>query len=106
MGTLNFTVTTYGVGPSNESAGNIPSTTARTSGAYTTTTSASNVEDGVGDITLYPGEIFRASASEDMWINFGSAAAVGTGFYIAAGDTLEWECSSADAGTVSVIDVA
>jgi len=102
MGTLNFTVTEY---PDREEAP-ITSSTYRTSGAHTTTTSASNVEDGSGDISTAPGEVFRATASEAMWIRFGAAAAVGTGHYIGADQTLEWEISAGDAGVVSAIDVA
>lgn len=107
MGTINFTVTTYANGPSHGEGGVIPSTLVKTSGAYTTTTSATNVEDGTGDISLTLGDVFRASASEAMWVSFGgTTAAVGTGFYIGADQTFEWECAAADAGNVSVIDVS
>ena len=104
MGTASFTV---GRGNKSRRDGSytILSTTKRTSGSYTTSTSASNVEDGSGDITIAAGDVLQIHASEAMWINFGGvAAAVGTGFYIPAGETRQYECE--DAGTVSAIDVA
>lgn len=101
MGTLNFTVGRY----AKERNSNLISTDIRTSDAYTTSTSATFVEDGSGDITLAAGEIFRCSASEPAWIRFGGdTATVGDGFYMLSSTTYEWEVDTA--GKVSVIDVS
>jgi len=100
MATINFTVTEASDDPNTP----ITSSTYRTSGAFTTGATAANVEDTVGDISTAPGEIFRATASADMWIRFGAAAAVGTGHFLGSGTTLEWEIAPDDAGIVSAID--
>lgn len=104
MGTLNFTVGQYAK-QRGSGAASLASTDERTSDAYTTTTSATNVEDGEGDIVLRAGEVFRCVASEAMWIKFGGGtAAVGDGWCLRADTEYEWECGTP--GTVSVIDVA
>jgi len=104
MGTLNFTVGSYAKSKGSGAA-TIMSTDIITSDAFTTTTSATNVEDASGDIIMATGQVIRVYADEDMWISFGSTAAtVGTGFHIPSLTPLEWECATA--GTVSVIDVA
>jgi len=104
MGTLNFTVGSYAK-TKGSGAATIMSSNIRASDAFTTSTSAANVEADATDITLSVGEVLRVHADEAMWISFGSVAAtVGTGFYVPADVSLEWECATA--GTVSVIDVA
>lgn len=104
MGTLNFTVGKYAK-QRGSGASTLASTDIRTSDAFTTSASATNVEDGSGDITLRAGEVFRCNPTENMWIRFGgNAAAVGSGWLIEANKEYEWECGTP--GTVSVIDVA
>lgn len=104
MGIASFSVGTYGrvrgAGPAS-----IYSSRVRTSGAYTTSTSASNLEDAGGDITLASGEVLQVYADEAMRIRFGGTAATSTtGHYIPAGVQAEFECN--DPGLVSIIDVA
>lgn len=100
MGTLNFAVTDYG-----RRGTTIQSSRLVTSGAYTTSTSASNVEDAGGDITLSAGQVFTCVASEDMRIAFGgTAATASTGHFLPALTQRDFEI--VDAGLVSAIDVA
>lgn len=102
MGTLNYTLGRYA--PSRGQAPSVISTKAVTSDAFSTSTSAANVEDGAGDITATSGQIFRCHASTAMWIAFGGATAtVGSDFYIPADVTMEFEVHKS--GTISVIDV-
>ena len=104
MGTLNFTVGSYAKSKGSGAA-TIMSSNIRASDAFTTSTSAANVEDGSGDIIMALGEVLRVYADEAMWLSFGGVAAtVGTGFYVPAETTLEWE--GATVGNVSAIDVA
>jgi hypothetical protein len=104
MGTASFTVGQYarnrGTG-----AGIVMSSTVRTSGAYATSTSASNLEDAGGDITMASGELLEIYADEAMRVRFGGVAATATtGFLIPAEETRWYECN--DPGLVSIIDVA
>ena len=104
MGVGSFSVGKYGrirgSGP-----GTVISSNVRTSGAYTTSTSATNLEDAGGDITMSSGEVIQVYADEAMRIRFGGAAATAsTGIYIPAGSQREIECN--DPGLVSIIDVA
>ena len=103
MGTVNFTV-----GKLNRDAHlgvGVLATTFRTSANHTSTTSASNLQASSADITLTRCEYIRVVTDEDGWINFGgNAAAVGTGFHMAASTIYEWQCEVD--GKVSVIDVA
>ncbi len=100
MGTLSFSVTDYA-----RRGESIQSTKYVTGGAYTTSTSATNVEDAGGDITVAKGQVMVCYADEAMRIRFGGVAATAsTGHYIPAGQQREFEV--ADAGLVSVIDVA
>jgi hypothetical protein len=104
MGTASFSVAKYGHNRG-AGAGTVISSTIRTSGAYTTSTSASNLEDAGGDITLGSGEVLQIYADEAMRIRFGgTAATASTGHYIPAAAQVEIECN--DPGLVSVIDVA
>lgn len=101
MGTASFSVGRYAKGRS----GVIESTDIVTSGAYTTSTTASNLEDAGGDITMSLGQILTVSADEAMRIRFGgTAATASTGFYIGAGVEKSFECENP--GLVSIIDVA
>ena len=104
MGTLNFTVGSYAKSKGSGAA-TIMSTDVSTSDAFTTTTTAANVEDASGDVIMAPGQVIRVHADEAMWISFGGIpATVGTGFYIPPYIPLEWECATA--GLVSAIDVS
>lgn len=104
MGTASFSVGKYGTNRGS-AAGTVLSSYVRTSGAYTTSTSATNLEDGTGDITLAAGEVLQVHASEAMRIRFGGVAATAsTGHYIPENGQAEFECN--EAGTVSIIDVA
>jgi hypothetical protein len=105
MGTASFSVGKYartrGAG-----ASTVMSTNLRVSGAFTTSTSAANLEDSTNtDITLAAGEVISIVADEPMRIRFGgSAATASVGHYIGANERVWFEC--ADPGTVSIIDVA
>jgi len=105
MGTASFSVGKYarirGTG-----AASVMSSNLRVSGAYTTSTSASNLEDSTAtDVTLSSGEVLQIHADEAMRIRFGGVAATAsTGHYIPAGIQAEFEVN--DPGLVSIIDVA
>lgn len=105
MGTASFHVGKYA---RNRGAGaaTIISSEVRVSGAFTTSTSAANLEDSTNtDITMAQGEILQVHASEAMRIRFGGVAATAsTGIYIPEGAQVEIECNNP--GTVSIIDVA
>ncbi len=104
MGTASFCVSKYGRNRGS-GAGTVISSDIRTSGAYTTSTSATNLEDAGGDITMAQGEVLQVHADEAMRIRFGgTAATASTGLYVPAGMMVEIECSNP--GLVSVIDVA
>lgn len=103
MGTASFDVTRYA--PSRGQAPQVASTYVRTSGAFTTSTTAGNLEDGSGDIILTAGEVISIHASEAMRVAFGGVAATAsTGKYIPAEGVREYECHQT--GAVSIIDVA
>ncbi len=100
MGTLSFSIGDYG-----RRGSTVQSSKYVTGGAYTTSTSATNVEDAGGDITVAKGQVMICHADEAMRIRFGgTAATASTGHYIPAGAVREFEI--ADEGLVSVIDVA
>ena len=104
MGTASFSVSKYGRNRGS-GAGTVISSSLRTSGAYTTSTSASNLEDAGGDIIMGQGEVLQVYSDEAMRIRFGDVAATAsTGIYIPAGSQREIECN--DPGLVSIIDVA
>jgi hypothetical protein len=99
MGTLSFSVSEYG-----QRANTLQSTLLATSGAHTTSTTASYVEDADGDITLQPGQVIVAFADEAMRIRIGAVATATVGHYIPANIPMWFECR--EAGLVSAIDVA
>lgn len=104
MGTASFSVGKYGRNRG-AGAGTVISSEVTTSGAYTTSTSASNLEDGSGDITMSVGQVLQVHADEAMRIRFGgTAATASTGHYIPASAQVEIECN--EGGTVSIVDVA
>lgn len=101
MGTASFSVGKYGRHLSAPLLG----TDVKTSGAFTTSTAAANLEDAGGDITLAAGDVIQIHADEAMRVRFGgTSATASTGHYIPAGAQVEFEC--ADPGFVSIIDVA
>lgn len=76
-----------------------------TSGAHTTSTTASFIEDASGDIELSSGDVLQVHADEAMRIRFGgTAATASTGHYIPADGQREYTCR--ETGKVSIIDVA
>lgn len=104
MGTFSFSVT-RGNKTRGSASPTILSSKIYTSGAHTTSTTASFAEDASGDIVVASGEVVRGYADEAMRIAFGGdEATASTGHYIPAGGTIEVEVE--DAGKVSVIDVA
>lgn len=104
MGTASFSVGRYARNRGSGAA-TVLSSVVRTSGAYTTSTSASNLEDGSGDIVMSQGEVLQVHADEAMRIRFGSVAATAsTGHFIPAEAQVEFECN--EPGFVSIVDVA
>jgi hypothetical protein len=104
MGTASFAVGKYARNRGS-GAGTIMSSEIRTSGAYSTSTSATNLEDVSGDITMAQGEVLQVHADEAMRIRFGGlSATASTGLYIPAQAMVEIECN--EPGLVSIIDVA
>jgi len=96
MGTLNWTQTTAGRNP------NVSSSGVSASGAFTTSGVAANVTS----LSPYPGDIVTLTATQAMWVNFGgTAAAVGSGHYLPAEASRDFEIQQGDAGAVSAIDV-
>lgn len=101
MGTLRFTVCGFG----RTSGKTVTGTTVKTSDAYTSSTAASYVEDGSGDITLQFGDVLQVFHDEAAWIRFGDdVATVGDGFFLPASTFREYECDNP--GKVSIIDEA
>lgn len=101
MATVDFTVTRYSKGMS---AGTIRSSHIKTSGQDAITT-AENLEDASGDITLAAGDVIALHCSAAMRVAFGGTAATGTtGHYIPATTLIEIECEHP--GTVSMIEAS
>lgn len=101
MGTLSFSVGNVDA----QSPSGALSSPVTTSGAHTTSTSATNVEDASGDITLVSGDVVTLDADEAMRVRFGGTAATATtGHYIPAGGSRSFICR--EPGNVSAIDVA
>lgn len=102
MGTLNFTVGKYARSRGSGAASTL-STEVRTSGAFSTSGTADNVEDSTGEITMAVGEVFQAHSTAAHWLAFGGGtAAAGSDIYLPAGAQREYEV--AVAGTVSAIE--
>ena len=103
MGTASFSVTRYAK-TKGSGAATIQSSIVTTSGAHTSSGTASNIDDASGDITMSAGQVLEVYASQAMRIRFGGVAATSTtGHYIPAGVQKQYECE--EAGTVSIIDV-
>jgi hypothetical protein len=104
MGTASYSVSKYGRNRGS-GAGTVISSDIRTSGAYTTSGTASNLEDAGGDIIMAQGEVLQVHADEAMRIRFGGVAATAsTGIFVPASLQVEIECNNP--GLVSIIDVA
>lgn len=101
MGTASFHIGEYA-----KKNGQIIGSQVRVSGAFTTSTSAANLQDSTAtNVTMAKGEVIQVFADEAMRIRFGgTAATASTGLYIPAGAQREIEC--AEAGLVSIVDVA
>ncbi len=96
MGTVNWTVTNYGAKfPTVSSSGYAAS------GSFTSSASAANITS----LSPRPGNVVSITALQGTWIRFGgTAAAVGSGHYIPANQTRDFEVQQGDAGTVSAIE--
>jgi hypothetical protein len=104
MGTASYSVSKYGRNRGS-GAGTVISSDIRASGAYTTSGTASNLEDAGGDIIMAQGEVLQVHADEAMRIRFGGVAATAsTGIFVPASLQVEIECNNP--GLVSIIDVA
>jgi hypothetical protein len=105
MAVIDFTVTKYATGRGSGAA-SIRSSRTRISGQDTITT-AENLEDASGDITLAAGDILAIHSDVAIRIAFGGTAATGTtGHYIPAAAMIEIEVHGDDAGTVSAIEAS
>lgn len=104
MGTASFAVTKFNQNRGS-GAGTLVSSVVYTSGAFTTSTTAANLEDATGDITMSAGQILDVYADEAMRVRFGGVAATATtGHYIPASTCKQIECD--EPGLVSIVDVA
>ena len=76
-----------------------------TSGAYTTSTTASALEDGAGGITARAGDVLHIVPDEAMRVAFGGTTATATvGHYLQANVARDIEIPVS--GAISIIDVA
>jgi hypothetical protein len=102
MGVLHFSAGKYARSRGAGSATTL-STKVRTSGAFTTSSAADNVEDGSGEITMAVGEVFQGHSATAHWLTFGGGTATaGSDIYLPAGAQREYEVEVA--GTVSAIE--
>jgi len=106
MGTATFDICRYG---SNGSDSSVPSGRLTTSGAHTTSTSATNLTNGAAGggtaISAVEGDVLHIQGDEAMRLAFGGTAATATlGHVIFAGETRYIEIPAS--GTISIIDVA
>lgn len=104
MGTATFDISEYGI----NGKGNLPGKLL-SSGAHTTSTTASNLTDGAAGagsaVNGPPGAVIRVKLDEDGRIAFGgdtATAVIGHALY--AGDFRDIEIP--EGGTISIIDVA
>jgi hypothetical protein len=99
MGTASFSVGSSGINK------NVLASNVTTSGAFTTLTTATNLEDASGDISLSARDIIMIHADEAMRVRFGGVAATAsTGHYIPAGEQVAFDVM--EPRFVSIIDVA
>lgn len=104
MGTANFDVTKYGRNRGSGGA-NVASSSFRLSGNFTTSTTAQNLEDAGGDITMAQGEVLHIEVDEAARIVFGGGTATATnGMLLSANVARDIECN--DPGLVSIVDIA
>lgn len=104
MGTASFAISKYSRNRGS-GAGSVISSDIRTSGAFATSTTAANLQDGGGAVSMGQGEVLQIHADEAMRVRFGgTAATASTGLYIPASTMAEIECNNP--GVVSIIDVA
>jgi hypothetical protein len=105
MAKVDFTVTEGG--KSRGSGGpTLMSSRVRLSGQDTITT-AENIENASGDITLAAGDVFCILADANMRVRFGGVAATATtGHIVPANQHCAFEIDGRDAGTVSAIEAS
>lgn len=98
MGTVNWTLGTYGRDKARSIMGSRPIS----SDAFTSSTSAANITG----LSPRVGDVLRVHASTAGWMDFGGrTAAAGSGHYIPADATVEFEIAPGDDGNVSFIDL-
>lgn len=107
MGTATFDISKYGHNRG-QGAGTTPGEFV-TSGAHTTSTTASSLTDGAAGagsaITAVRGDVLHIQGDEDMRIRFGGTAATATaGMILFANTPRDIEISAS--GAISIIDVA
>jgi len=96
MGTINWTVTA--AVPKNST---VSSSGDSSSGAFTSGASAA----AITNLSPTAGNIVTITPAQDTWIRFGGkTAAVGTGHFIGAATTRDFEVQQGDAGAVSSIE--
>lgn len=103
MGTASFDVSKYGKNRG-AGAGTVISSDLNTSGAFTTSTSAANLEDAGGDVVISSGQVLYIHADVAMRVVIGGTATATTGLYIPAGASRDIEAHTG--GFISIIDVA
>lgn len=105
MGTFSFHVTRYGKNRGSGAA-TVQSSDYRVSGAFTTSTTATNLTDSASaTVSLGAGEVLVCFADEAMRIRLGGTAATASnGIFIPANTVIDVECCNP--GTVSVVDIA
>jgi hypothetical protein len=103
MGTATFSISKYGDGNRNTRGRLV------TSGAHTTSTTASNLTDGAAGagsaITASKGDVLTIQVDEAARVKFGGETASATdGLILFANETADLEVSGS--GTISIIDLA
>lgn len=98
MGTVNWTLGTYGRDPSRA----LMSTEIVASDTHISSTAAGNI----AGLTTHVGQVLKINTSAAAWVRFGATATVGDGFYIGADGDYWFEIHPGTEGAVSIIDVA
>lgn len=104
MGTATFDIVKYSKNGSRNVSGELV-----TSGAHTTSTTASNLTDGAAGagsaVTGRVGDVLFIKGDEDMRISVGgTAATASSGYYLPANESRYIEITTG--GNISIIDVA
>lgn len=108
MGTATFDISKYGRNRGSGAASVAGELV--TSGAHTTSTTASALTDGAagaGSAVNAPvGSVLHIAASEEMRVAFGGATATATSGHVIAGDGSYRDIEVPAGGAISIIDVA